>query len=45
MHKDIETWRSAKVTQYERRVILRDLGFFATADLRRPSHARCRRIA
>ena len=32
MHKDIETWRSAKLTQDERRVILRNLGFFATAE-------------
>src|SRR5262245_22539433 len=32
MHKDIETWRSSRLTADERRVILRNLGFFATAE-------------
>src|ERR1700674_5995257 len=32
MNKDIETWRSSKLTQDERQVILRNLGFFATAE-------------
>lgn len=32
MHKDIETWKSSKLTEDERRVILRNLGFFATAE-------------
>jgi ribonucleoside-diphosphate reductase beta chain len=32
MHKDIETWKSSKLTSDERRVILRNLGFFATAE-------------
>src|ERR1700741_531846 len=32
MHKDIETWKSNKLTDDERRVILRNLGFFATAE-------------
>lgn len=32
MHKDIETWRSSRLTEDERRVILRNLGFFATAE-------------
>ncbi len=32
MNKDIETWRSSKLTPDERRVILRNLGFFATAE-------------
>lgn len=32
MHKDIETWKSSKLTADERRVILRNLGFFATAE-------------
>jgi ribonucleoside-diphosphate reductase beta chain len=32
MTKDIETWRSSRLTADERRVILRNLGFFATAE-------------
>ncbi len=32
MNKDIETWKSSKLTADERRVILRNLGFFATAE-------------
>ena len=32
MHKDIETWRSSKLTEDERRVIMRNLGFFSTAE-------------
>src|ERR1700733_2240513 len=32
MGKDIETWRSTKLTPAERQVILRNLGFFATAE-------------
>jgi len=32
MNKDIETWKSNKLTDDERRVILRNLGFFATAE-------------
>src|SRR5215831_17140316 len=32
MHKDIETWKSSKLTDDERRVILRNLGFFSTAE-------------
>jgi len=32
MTKDIETWRSTKLTADERKVILRNLGFFATAE-------------
>ncbi len=32
MHKDIETWRSNKLTADERLVIKRNLGFFATAE-------------
>lgn len=32
MTKDIETWRSDKLTEAERRVIMRNLGFFATAE-------------
>lgn len=32
MHKDIETWRSKQLTDDERLVILRNLGFFATAE-------------
>lgn len=32
MNKDIETWRSHTLTEDERRVILRNLGFFATAE-------------
>ncbi|MFO0883582.1 MAG: ribonucleotide-diphosphate reductase subunit beta [Pirellulales bacterium] len=32
MNKDIETWRSSKLTADERRVILRNLGFFSTAE-------------
>ncbi len=32
MHKDIETWRSSRLTEGERRVLLRNLGFFATAE-------------
>ncbi len=32
MHKDIETWRSGRLTSDERLVILRNLGFFATAE-------------
>ncbi len=32
MHKDIETWRSDKLTDDERLVIMRNLGFFATAE-------------
>ncbi len=32
MHKDIETWRSSKLTDDERLVIMRNLGFFSTAE-------------
>ncbi len=32
MHKDIEQWRSNVLTDDERRVIMRNLGFFATAE-------------
>ncbi len=32
MNKDIETWKSSKLTDDERRIILRNLGFFATAE-------------
>lgn len=32
MTKDIETWRSDKLSEAERRVILRNLGFFSTAE-------------
>jgi ribonucleoside-diphosphate reductase beta chain len=32
MHKDIEQWRSDALTDDERRVIMRNLGFFATAE-------------
>ena len=32
MTKDIETWRSNKLTDSERLVIMRNLGFFATAE-------------
>ncbi|MEM7811859.1 MAG: ribonucleotide-diphosphate reductase subunit beta [Planctomycetota bacterium] len=32
MTKDIETWRSDKLTDAERHVIMRNLGFFATAE-------------
>jgi ribonucleoside-diphosphate reductase beta chain len=32
MTKDIETWRSNKLTTDERRVIMRNLGFFSTAE-------------
>src|SRR5262245_52142382 len=32
MTKDIETWRSNKLSDGERLVILRNLGFFATAE-------------
>lgn len=32
MTKDIETWRSSKLTADERLVIMRNLGFFATAE-------------
>ncbi|QGJ68795.1 Ribonucleoside-diphosphate reductase subunit beta [Planctomycetales bacterium 10988] len=32
MHKDIETWRSSKLSSDERLVIMRNLGFFATAE-------------
>lgn len=32
MTKDIETWRSSKLTDAERRVIMRNLGFFSTAE-------------
>ena len=32
MTKDIETWRSNKLTDAERRVIMRNLGFFSTAE-------------
>ena len=32
MHKDIEQWRSGVLTPDERRVIMRNLGFFATAE-------------
>ncbi len=32
MHKDIEQWRSGILTPDERRVIMRNLGFFATAE-------------
>ncbi len=32
MHRDIEIWRSSRLTEDERLVILRNLGFFATAE-------------
>ena len=32
MNRDIETWRSSKLTEDERLVIMRNLGFFATAE-------------
>jgi len=32
MTKDIETWRSSKLTDDERMVIMRNLGFFSTAE-------------
>ena len=32
MNKDIEIWRSDKLTQDERHVIMRNLGFFSTAE-------------
>lgn len=32
MQKDIETWKSNKLTENERRVIMRNLGFFSTAE-------------
>ncbi len=32
MNKDIEIWRSNRLSEDERRVILRNLGFFATAE-------------
>lgn len=32
MTKDIETWRSQKLTDAERHVVLRNLGFFSTAE-------------
>ncbi len=32
MHKDIEIWRSSRLSEDERRVIMRNLGFFATAE-------------
>ena len=32
MHKDIEQWRSDLLSEDERRVIMRNLGFFATAE-------------
>lgn len=32
MNKDIETWRSSKLTDDERVVIMRNLGFFSTAE-------------
>jgi ribonucleoside-diphosphate reductase beta chain len=32
MTKDIETWRSNKLSEAERQVILRNLGFFSTAE-------------
>lgn len=32
MTKDIETWRSTKLSDAERQVILRNLGFFSTAE-------------
>jgi ribonucleoside-diphosphate reductase beta chain len=32
MNKDIEIWRSGKLTADERQVIMRNLGFFATAE-------------
>ncbi|QDT35795.1 Ribonucleoside-diphosphate reductase subunit beta [Stratiformator vulcanicus] len=32
MTKDIETWRSDKLSDAERRVVMRNLGFFATAE-------------
>jgi len=35
MTKDIEIWRSNKLSPAERQVILRNLGFFATAEIRR----------
>lgn len=53
MNKDIETWRSSLLSDDERRVILRNLGFFATAEslvgnnlvlaiLRHVTNAECR---
>lgn len=32
MNKDIETWRSSELTAGERTIIMRNLGFFATAE-------------
>ena len=32
MQKDIELWKSDKLTDMERRVIMRNLGFFSTAE-------------
>lgn len=32
MHKDIETWRSGKITANEQLLIMRNLGFFSTAE-------------
>lgn len=32
MNKDIETWRSNRLTEDERLVVMRNLGFFATAE-------------
>lgn len=32
MNKDIETWRSDRLSDAERRVIMRNLGFFSTAE-------------
>ncbi|MCA9174262.1 MAG: ribonucleotide-diphosphate reductase subunit beta [Planctomycetales bacterium] len=32
MHKDIEIWRSNRLSDDERKVIMRNLGFFATAE-------------
>ena len=32
MHKDIETWRSNQLSDAERQVIMRNLGFFSTAE-------------
>jgi ribonucleoside-diphosphate reductase beta chain len=32
MSKDIETWRSNTLSEAERRVIMRNLGFFSTAE-------------
>ena len=40
MQKDIELWKSNKLTADERKVILRTLGFFSTADQREPVYTK-----